>query len=234
MKKYNILIGDDDKTCLRYLKRAFESSNFTVTSSLSCKEIIELTKTNKFDCFLLDYNFNDGTALDICRVIRADKSIQKVLIVILSGYSEERSKSYNDCQADMFIEKDKTPKQILPLIKGLLRRIDWERGTNFDSDLILDFKTLSVMKGDETVASLSKEQFSLFSLLFENVSNCVSEESAIKCLFQKDDLMNKKDAFRSLMCRLRQNLGPKISRRIKNKRGKGWFYYQPRLNNSKI
>ena len=234
MKKYNILIGDDDKTCLRYLKRAFESSNFTVTSSLSCKEIIELIKNNKFDCFLLDYNFDDGTALDICRVIRGDEDIKKTPIVILSGYPEKIVSSFNDCLVDIFIEKDKMMKQILELIKGLLKRKEREKGILFDSDLILDYKNLNIMKDDKIIATLSKNQFILFSLLFENISNYVSEKMVIKHLFQKDDSVNKKNSFRALMRRLRQKLGPKISRRIKNKRGKGWSYFQPRLNNSKI
>ena len=232
MKKYNILIGDDDKACLFFLKKLFKFSNFEITSAVSCKEIIGLLKKNKFDCFLFDYHFADGTALELCRVIRGDKDMKKAPIMIHSGYFEETTNGYNACLVDMFVEKGKTSGQIPELIKGLLKRQENAKGVSCNSDLILDFKTLSVMKGDKTIATLSIEQFSFFSLLVENAPHCVTEEAVFKHVFRKDDFTDKKAALRALICRLRHKLGPKISRRIKNKRGKGWFYSQPKHKNS--
>jgi DNA-binding response OmpR family regulator len=127
MEKTKILILENNKTTLYFLKKGFQSAGFDIYTAESCIEALKSIKENKFDLLLLDYFLNDGTAFDICKKARAEKTPLKIPIVIFSGQPELIGDSIKKCQADLFIQKDRPCSMVVLAVKTLLRRIAWER-----------------------------------------------------------------------------------------------------------
>ena len=227
MNQYTILIVEDDAAALRMLEKGFRRAGFTVHSVKNCVEAFKSIKQYKPDCLLLDYCLEDGTAFDICKRVRTDDKIKKVPIVILSGHSEKSLSSYTVCQADFFVEKDKTCKEVIVIVESLLRRLEWERGIVKNTDITLDPENLSVLVYGKRIVKLTSDQFLFFSIIFKKSPDFVKEEIIVKHIFNLDSSHDKSEAIRSLVCRLRQKLGPRLAFRIKNKRNKGWIYIQP-------
>jgi len=225
-----ILIAEDHKFSLTLLARYFQASGFTVYPTATCGEAIKLADQYKPDCFLLDYHLVDRTADDICRFVRGNEYLKKSPIIILSGDTEQAIDSYEICQADAFIEKGKSYDEIMAVIRRLVQRAEWERGILKKPDLTLDARTLRLLKGDRPIVQLSPEQFRFLAILFERNQAFVKEDELCAYVFA-DTPSGKREAIASLAYRLRRKLGPQLSRRIKNKRYRGWIYIQPRLRN---
>jgi DNA-binding response OmpR family regulator len=233
MNKHKILIVEDDEATLRMLEKGFRLAGFTVSSAEGCDEAFKLLNKNNFDCLLTDYCLKDGTAFNICKSVRADEKIKKMPIVILSGHSEKSLSSYTVCQADFFVEKDKTCKEVVEIVKSLFRRLEWERGIVKNSDITLEPESSSVFINKKRIIKLPSEQFLFFSIIFKKSPDFVDEEEIVKNIFDLDSSHDKSEAIRSLVCRLRQKLGKQLGRRIKNNRRHGWGYLSPQYSKDK-
>ncbi|MEA3307860.1 MAG: response regulator [Elusimicrobiota bacterium] len=228
MNANKILILEDDKAARRILEKGFTLAGFKTHSVETCEAALKLIKELKFDCLLLDYYLDDGTALDICKKVRSNEKTKKIPIVVLSGHTEKSLSSYADGQADFFVAKDKTCSEVIAIIESLLRRLEWERGILKKSDITLDPESLSILFGKNRVIQLSLEQFRFFSIIFKKSPEFVDEDVIIKDVFDSDSSKNKNDALIALAFRLRQKLGKQLARRIKSNRRRGWIYVGPK------
>jgi len=128
MKEQTILIVENNKTPLYFLKKSFRLAGFDVFTAENCIEALKLIKENEFDLLLLDYFLKDGTAFDICKEVRAEIKPFKIPIIILSGQTELIGNAVYECKADLFMDKGQSScSRVVLAAKALLRRIAWER-----------------------------------------------------------------------------------------------------------
>ncbi|MBU2572910.1 MAG: winged helix-turn-helix domain-containing protein [Elusimicrobia bacterium] len=227
-----ILIAEDDREVLRILDRYFSVCGFTVYSAENNAAAIELAGRYRPDCFLLDYHLADGPAAGICRFVRGDEYLKKAPIIMLSGDPGQIINSCEICQADVFVQKGRGCAELLAVVKRQLNRVEWDRGVIKKPDFTLNAATLCIMRGERPTHQLSPEQFRFFSLLVEKSPDFVTEEAICSYVFM-DTPSERQEAISSLVYRLRRKLGPRLARRIKNKRYRGWIYVQPRLQTRK-
>jgi len=223
-----ILIADDDAATLNLLKIYFTEAGFTVYAAGTCREAIRLTCQYLPDCFVLDYHLGDDTATPVCLGIRANKRIKDAPIIILSGDPSQAAYSYNTCQADVFIDKDKTYPEIVAVVSRQLRRQASITGSGRHSDLTIDSNSLCILKSGKPVVSLSAEQFRFFSVLFVESPHFVAEQDMLAWVFASSPASGTRDALNMLAHRLRVKLGLQLAKRIKNSKRLGWVYVQPR------
>lgn len=223
-----ILIAEDDKEFLRVLSAYFGKLGFTVYRAETCEEAGRLARERLPDCFLLDYQLTDGDAASVCIFIRGYEPLRRAPIVILSGHAERSAECYDFCQADVFIEKGRPLEEIGAAINRHLRRAAGTRGVHSSSDLGLDAAALAVLKDGKIAAQLSPEQFRFMTMLLGKAPDFVSEEQLCSYVFS-DRPGDYQKALSSLVYRLREKLGPRLSRRLKHKRSRGWIYVRPRV-----
>ncbi len=226
-----ILIADDNPATLHMLEMYFNEAGFTIYAAESCKDAIRQASRHLPDCFLLDYHLGDDTAAPVCLWIRTHERLKNAPIVILSGDEGCALYSYNTCQADVFLDKDKSYPEIVAAVNSQLRRTNSARGFTPCPDLTLDWKNLCILRGEKTVLCLSPEQFRFFSMLFERRSRFVGERDMLAYVFSLNPGAGTRDALNMLAHRLRVKLGPQLARRIKYKKNSGWVYVQPRRRN---
>ena len=226
-----ILIVDDEEASLNLLEMYFGEAGFTVYSAVACKDAISLAFKHLPDCFLLDYHLGCDTAFPVCQAIRSHGRLKNSPIVVMSGDPSQAAYSYDACQADVFLDKDKSFPEIVAAVKRQLRRMDAASGLVRGSDLTLDSKNMCVLRGGKPAICLSPEQFRFFSMLFERSSQFISERDMLAYVFSSGPAAGTRDALNMLAHRLRVKLGLQLARRIKYKKNSGWVYIQPRRRN---
>lgn len=225
---YKILIAEDDKALLKVLSAYFSRTGFTVYRAETCQDAVRLAREVLPDCFLLDYQLTDGVITPVCGFIRGYEPLRGSPIVILSNHSERSADCYEFCQADVFIQKGRPLAEIKAAISRHLARAAAAADVNRKSDLGLDAAALALIKDGKIAARLSPEQFRFMTLLLGKASSFVSGEELCAYVFSAPPEDCRK-ALSSLVYRLREKLGPWLSRRIKCTRHRGWIYVQPRV-----
>lgn len=225
---HTILIAEDNPAALKFLIRYFSTYGFTVYPAATNAASIELAKQHHPECFLLDYHLADGDASAVCRFVRNDEHLKNTPVIIRSGDLDIEVASYNDCQADIFVDKCSSYTALLAIVRRQLKRAEWSAGRLAKADLTLDAPNLRLLRTSYPPIQLSPEQFRFFSLLLEQSQEFVTENTIYDRVFAGATPGNSA-AICALVYRLRQRLGPQLSRRIKSKRGRGWIYLQPRL-----
>lgn len=223
-----ILIAEDERASLCLLETYFSEAGSTVYTAESCRDALKLLCRHLPGCFILDYHLGDNTADPVCLAIRTHERLKKAPIVILSGDPSQAAYSYDTCQADVFLDKDKSYPEIVAAVKRHLRRRDASLGLMWGSDLTLDSKNMSVLREGKPAVCLSPEQFRFFSFIFKKSPRFTSEEELCRQVFLDDCSTSMRKALNMVAYRLRIKLGPQLARRIKCGKTIGWVYLQPR------
>jgi two-component system phosphate regulon response regulator OmpR len=116
-----ILVVDDDHEIRKLLARYIESQGLRVLLASSCRELKERLATHQIDLVVLDVMLPDGSGLDMCRDLRAQRS--KVPIILLTALKEDVDRIIGlEIGADDYLGKPFNPRELLARIKAVLRR----------------------------------------------------------------------------------------------------------------
>src|SRR5512140_2670789 len=83
----SILVVDDDPEIRKLLARYIESQGFRVLLAANCRELRDQLATHHIDLIVLDVMLPDGSGLDLCRDLRAQRS--SVPIILLTALKED-------------------------------------------------------------------------------------------------------------------------------------------------
>jgi two-component system phosphate regulon response regulator OmpR len=117
----HILVVDDDPEIRKLLARYLESQGFRVLLAASCQELRERLVTNHVDLVVLDVMLPDGSGLDLCRDLRAERS--KVPIILLTALKEDVDRIIGlEIGADDYLGKPFNPRELAARVRAVLRR----------------------------------------------------------------------------------------------------------------
>ena len=177
-KKISILLVDDDQgivdSLLLYLR-----SEFDVFTCLRGDEALDAFRRVKPDVVILDINLPGQDGLTILRSIRSESSVP---ILMLSARDDQNNISTSfEYEADDYIGKPFSPKEVVMRIKAVLRR-----GTSQASkegllykDLKLIESELKVIRGT-TEALLTKSEFQLLKYIVNREGKVVSRDDLMR------------------------------------------------------
>jgi CheY-like chemotaxis protein len=80
----HILVVDDDRQVVRYLKKVLEENGYTVTTTTSGKQALALIQERMPDLLILDLNMPEPDGFDILRAERSKFPYLRILVI--SGY----------------------------------------------------------------------------------------------------------------------------------------------------
>jgi len=101
--KPRILSVDDHDDTLEMLKALLGSHGYDVSGASSVTEGLKLAKAGKFDLYLLDYKFSDGTGRELCERIREFDG--ETPILFFSGSHPKIQQEALSCGAQGFVVK---------------------------------------------------------------------------------------------------------------------------------
>ena len=116
-----ILVVDDDPEIRKLLARYIESQGFRVHLAASCRELREKLSTNHIDLIVLDVMLPDGSGLEVCRDLRAQRS--SVPIILLTALKEDVDRIIGlEIGADDYLGKPFNPRELIARVRAVLRR----------------------------------------------------------------------------------------------------------------
>jgi len=188
----------DDSAIIRKSVEGMISKEGIVTKSVATgKEAFELIKEEIFDCIILDLGLVDMSGYDLLEMIRKEKTIQQVPIIVYTGQEmtpkeEKALKEYAEsvilkdansmehilAEVTLFLHKDKNN-----LSEENVERLEKQIGTN--KDLLVN-KTVLLVDDD------MRNVFALSSLLQSKKMNVEIAKNGVEAL-DKLEKMNKVD-----------------------------------------
>jgi len=118
-----ILLVDDEKDILEFLKYNLEKEGYNVVTADNGKKALEIAKRVLPDLIILDVMMPEMDGISTCIEIKKYPKLNEALILFLTARSEEYSELAGfDAGADDYVTKPIKPKLLIRRIKALLKR----------------------------------------------------------------------------------------------------------------
>ena len=230
MKRFTILVVDDDEQILDFLRPKLKGSGYHVLTAGNGIEVLEMTKTHKPDLLVLDLMMPGKTGLEILEEIR-DFSAVPVIFLSARGTDADKIKGL-ELGADDYLSKPFNPDELVARIEAVRRRSEPAetrkplKPLHFE-DLTIDFnKHLIVVGGVEK--QLTNIEWLLLSELARNADRLVTYHHLLTTVWgpeYRDDVQ----LVRSWISRLRHKIekDPDNPRLIRNLPKAGYIMNQP-------
>ena len=116
-----ILVVDDDPEIRKLLARYIESQGFRVLLAANCRELHDRLASHHVDLIVLDVMLPDGSGLEACRDLRAQRS--NVPIILLTALKEDVDRIIGlEIGADDYLGKPFNPRELIARVRAVLRR----------------------------------------------------------------------------------------------------------------
>ncbi len=169
-RKYRILVVDDERRMVGFIRLNLEQDGFEVIEAYNGSEALERLRDSLPDLILLDVMMPDIDGFEVLRTIR---EISQVPVIMLTAKSEEDDKVKGlELGADDYVTKPFSPRELVSRVKAVLRRgstfeEDEEGVIEVDDRLKIDFGRREVWVDDELVKLRPTE----YRLLYHLVQN---------------------------------------------------------------
>lgn len=178
-KKISILLVDDDQWIVDSLVLYLRESEFDVYTCMRGDEALEAFRKVRPDVVILDINLPGQDGLTILRSLRAESSVP---ILMLSARDDQNNISTSfEFEADDYIGKPFSPKEVVMRIKAVLRRGTSQSGKEWliYRDLKLIESELKVIRGSNE-ALLTKSEFQLLKYIIAREGKVVSRDDLMR------------------------------------------------------
>ncbi|WP_425449046.1 response regulator transcription factor [Dethiothermospora halolimnae] len=179
MKKYNVLVVDDDKEIRDAIEIYLKNENLKVYKAKDGIDALEVLNEKDIHVILMDIMMPRMDGMKATFKIREDKNIP---IIILSAKSEDTDKILGlNMGADDYITKPFNPLELVARVKSQLRRYTSLGNYNKNNDeikvggLTLNKKTKTIFVDNEEVR-LTFTEYKIMELLMENKGRVFSIE----------------------------------------------------------
>jgi DNA-binding response OmpR family regulator len=127
LKRFRILIVDDEERILRFLTSKLKASGYEVLTAQNGIEALERITSQQPDLVVLDLLLPKMHGFDVLRELRSFSSIPVIILSAL-GADAERIKGLK-LGADDYVPKPFNPDELLARIEAVKRRIGPEEGS---------------------------------------------------------------------------------------------------------
>jgi two-component system alkaline phosphatase synthesis response regulator PhoP len=177
-----LLVVDDEKDILEFLKYNLEAKNYIVETAQDGISALKKLESFKPSLIILDVMMPRLNGVETCEKIRKDPTLDNVIILFLSARSEEFTQvACYDAGADDFIEKPIKIKLIIKKIEILLKKYISNKVSSING-VILNDKNYTVNSDGETYP-LTKKQFNLLELLISKPDSVFKREKIMQSIW---------------------------------------------------
>ena len=178
-KKISILLIDDDQWIVDSLVLYLRESEFDVHTCMRGDQALTAFRQVQPDAVILDINLPGQDGLSILRELRSESSVP---VLMLSARDDQNNISTSfEFEADDYIGKPFSPKEVVMRIKAVLRR-----GTSQPSKEGLIYRDLRLIESELKVvrwnkeALLTKSEFQLLKYIIAREGKVVSRDDLMR------------------------------------------------------
>ena len=162
---FHILVVDDDKNTRMYFEAVLKNNNYTVTVAKNGEEALEVMDRVHVDLVVLDVMMPKLDGYEFTKTLRECDNNLPILMVSAKQLPADKNKGFA-VGTDDYMTKPVNQDEFLYRIKALLRRarIANERKIVI-GDVVIDYDSLTVTRGDVIQELPQKEFLLLYKLL---------------------------------------------------------------------
>ena len=230
-----ILIVEDESSIAETLAYALETEHFECHQASTGASALEITRSENFDCIVLDVGLPDMSGFDVCREIRRHHHTP---ILFLSARDSEMDRVLGlEFGADDYVTKPFSPRELSARIRAILRRTATQQVPSAISPqktqqatplLKHDPKAMCILSSG-TPLDLTAHEYKLLACFMKQPGRTFTREQLLQSAWEDPgSAMDRTiDAhIKTLRAKLR-NSSPKLSEVIITKRGLGYSYQAP-------
>ncbi len=219
-----ILIIEDDKEIVSFLKISLKKEIFTVDYCDDGNKGLFMFRTNHYDLLIIDYNLPSKNGQEIIKEIRKENKNIKIIVITIDISPETRERFFN-LKIDDYITKPFTFSELLSRIKSVMRRPNkMQNSIHKIDDLIVDIDRHLVKRGGHNIYLTFKE-LTMLEFFLKNKGRVISRTVLMENVwdFNADPFSNTVE---SHILKLRRKLNPNKDKRelIHTIKGRGYKF----------
>ena len=162
---FNILVADDDKNTRLLLRAVLENEKYNCFTAENGEAALKVMQEEQIDLVVLDIMMPRMDGYEFTKMVRNSDNNLPILMVSAKQLPEDRRKGFI-VGTDDYMTKPIDEVEFLLRIKALLRRakIANERKITI-GEVVLDYDSFTVSRGDEVQTLPQKEFLLLYKLL---------------------------------------------------------------------
>ena len=179
-----ILVIDDEANIVRLVQDYLEQAGYRVLSAYNAETGLHALRRETPDLLVLDLGLPDRDGWDLTRLIRADRQLANIPIIMLTARVEESDRIIGlELGADDYITKPFNPREVVARVRAVLRRTNAGK-TTFSRRISIADLTLDL--GEHTLSCQGKQveltptEFELLSLFMENPGHTYTREELLE------------------------------------------------------
>jgi len=155
LKRFRILIVDDEERILRFLTSKMKASGYEVMTAQNGQEALERITSQQPDLVVLDLLLPKMHGFDVLRELRSYSSVPVIILSAL-GADAERIKGLK-LGADDYVPKPFNPDELLARIEAVRRRMGDGEGSKTSE--AVSFGTVEIDFGRRCITVDGREQY---------------------------------------------------------------------------
>lgn len=173
MRKYRVLIAEDDSDIVGVLRLYLENEGYEVLSAPNGRKAYELIQENEVDIALFDIMMPEMNGYDLIQKVREDYTFP---IIVISAKREDSDKIIGlNIGADDYLTKPFNPLEVIARVNSNIRRVyKLDSAASIDSDTIhvgeltLDNQKMKLFKNEEEIV-ITPTEYKILNLLMSNL-----------------------------------------------------------------
>lgn len=230
MKRFRILVVDDDERIINFLRSKLRASGYEVLMAADGVEGLEQAQAQEPDLIVLDLLMPRMDGLEMLKELRSF-SVVPIIILTAKGADADRIKGL-EMGADDYLPKPFNPDELVARIEAVRRRLDTGRRLKTPEvfslgQVTIDFGKRSVIIGGEQ-KYLTRIEWLLLSQLINNAGRLMLYEELLTRVWGPE-YRNDVQILRTWISRLRNKLesNPDNPRLIRTIPRTGYIIDQP-------
>jgi two-component system alkaline phosphatase synthesis response regulator PhoP len=192
LKKFTILLVEDEKNLLSTIKLNLELEGYEVIAFMNAEDARFKFKSMAFSLIILDVTLPGMNGYELCENIRKTDKKTPILFLTSRSSAEDRISGLK-LGADDYLGKPFHLEELLLRVKSLLKRSLSENEINGQEEYhlgncIINFKTYEVHTKDGEKKELSKREIDLLKLLIERKNEVIPRELILKEIWGYDNI----------------------------------------------
>ncbi len=162
---FNILVVDDDKNTRLFLKAVLEGASYTVSVASNGEEALGVMDREHIDLVVLDIMMPKMDGYEFTKLLRDSNDNLPILMVSAKQLPSDKHRAFS-VGTDDYMTKPIDDEEMLYRIKALLRRAKIANERRIEiGNVVIDYDSLAVKRGNEVVELPQKEFMLLYTLL---------------------------------------------------------------------
>lgn len=162
---FSILVVDDDKNTRLFLKAVLEGAGYSVYTANNGVDALNVMDSEHVDLVVLDVMMPIMDGYELTKILRNSQNNLPILMISAKQLPKDKHMGFL-AGTDDYITKPIDDEEMLYRIKALLRRAKIASEHKiFIGNVVLDYDSLTVTKGNEVIELPQKEFLLLFKLL---------------------------------------------------------------------